>query len=254
MARPEEKAQNMMNKWVRMKEESERATTLYSRTQDPKSKKRPHLASMCDNLDDAERFRRQIVREISEGIRKIQNAGMGEHAIRDLNDQINKLLREKFHWNKRIQELGGLNFNAIERRQTEAEGGDDLLMGEGLRGASGYRYFGAARDLPGVKELFAKQAMKQTKRKRGEVYKRITPDYVGLRDEEDGVLLELEQAATKRQREEEEAASHQSISLSHDDEADDETDWDHWDVPSQQEVARSILEQKKKALLDKLTF
>lgn len=34
-------------------------------------------------------------------------AGMGEHRLRDLNDQINKLLREKFHWQRRIK-VGGL--------------------------------------------------------------------------------------------------------------------------------------------------
>lgn len=33
--------------------------------------------------------------------------GLAEHKIRDLNDQINKLLREKYHWEKRIKELGG---------------------------------------------------------------------------------------------------------------------------------------------------
>ena len=31
---------------------------------------------------------------------------MGEHRLRDLNDQINKLLREKFHWQRRIK-VGG---------------------------------------------------------------------------------------------------------------------------------------------------
>lgn len=30
-------------------------------------------------------------------------AGLGEHRLRDLNDQINKLLREKFHWQRRIK-------------------------------------------------------------------------------------------------------------------------------------------------------
>jgi len=51
-----------------------------------------------------------------------------------------------------------------------------------------------------VKELFARHAAKATKRKRGDIYKYITPDYYGLRDEEDGVLLELEgeMAADKR--------------------------------------------------------
>ena len=46
---------------------------------------------------------------------KIQNEGLGEHAIRDLNDGINKLIREKYHWNQRIKELGGGKI-IIERR------------------------------------------------------------------------------------------------------------------------------------------
>lgn len=36
---------------------------------------------------------------------------MGEFRIRDLNDEINKLLREKRHWEERIIELGGPDYN-----------------------------------------------------------------------------------------------------------------------------------------------
>ena len=32
-------------------------------------------------------------------------AGLGEHVLRDMNDSINKLLREKGHWQKRIKDL-----------------------------------------------------------------------------------------------------------------------------------------------------
>ena len=180
--------------------------------------KRPFLASHCEHLSDAENFRNQIIREISEGVRKIQNAGLGEHAIRDLNDVINKLLREKYHWNRRIKELGGRDYNVEERKamvlaEREGSGGRDgdgdgvgrdpeslAAMGLGLKGSGGYRYFGAARDLPGVKELFARHATKTTKRKRGDIYKYITPDYYGLRDEEDGVLLELEEEMATEKR------------------------------------------------------
>jgi hypothetical protein len=41
---------------------------------------------------------------------EIQNPGLGEFKIRDLNDEINKLIREKAHWEKRIIELGGPNY------------------------------------------------------------------------------------------------------------------------------------------------
>lgn len=37
-------------------------------------------------------------------------AGLGEFRIRDLNDEINKLLREKRHWEVRIIELNGPNY------------------------------------------------------------------------------------------------------------------------------------------------
>lgn len=39
-------------------------------------------------------------------------ASLGEHAIRDLNDEINKLLREKGHWERQIRALGGPNYSA----------------------------------------------------------------------------------------------------------------------------------------------
>jgi len=38
--------------------------------------------------------------------REIQNPGLGEHRLRDLDDEINKLIREKGHWEVRILELG----------------------------------------------------------------------------------------------------------------------------------------------------
>ena len=41
---------------------------------------------------------------------QIQNAGLGEFRLRDLNDEINKLIREKRHWEKRIIKLGGPNY------------------------------------------------------------------------------------------------------------------------------------------------
>jgi pre-mRNA-splicing factor ISY1 len=109
-----------------------------------------------------------------------------------MNDDINKLIREKFHYNKRIYELGGLDYNTIER-QRRIEEGDDQIN-------SMYRYFGAAKNLPGVKELLLQQQqnnMKGKKRKFTDIHQRITPEYFGWNDEEDGALLELENDALK---------------------------------------------------------
>mmetsp|Transcript_13602 Transcript_13602/g.17175 ORF Transcript_13602/g.17175 Transcript_13602/m.17175 type:complete len:266 (+) Transcript_13602:167-964(+) len=265
MARPEEKAQAMLNKWVKMREQGDNYAEIQA------SKRRPYLASLCEHLHDAEKWRRQIIREISNGISKIQNPGLGEHAIRDLNDSINKSMREKWHWNKRIVELGGVDYNRIERlQQLEENDGSDGSIG--LKGSSGYRYFGAAKELPGVKELFARNAVKLTKRKRGDVYKYITPDYYGLRDEEDGVLLELEEKASKKRREQlnKQRTEFRSLfkGMEEEFESDGEGEEDegtggilgaedaiaaHVAIPTQEIVERTILEQKKKELLASLS-
>lgn len=254
MARPEEKAQAMLNKWVKMRD-AENGTQI--------SNRRPYLASHCDHLHDAEKWRRQIIREISGGVSKIQNPGLGEHAIRDLNDSINKLMREKWHWNKRIVQLGGPDYNKVERHNQLAEGlGQDNSLG--LQGSSGYRYFGVAKDLPGVKELFARNAVKITKKKRGNVYKFITPDYYGLRDEEDGVLVELEEKAASKRRKQLEAAraefrsseerENKICEYESDEELGDDDCFVHGHLTGsvQEIVTKTILEQKKKALLDSL--
>jgi hypothetical protein len=74
--------------------------------------------------------------------------------------------------------------------------------GNAVEGASGgrgggYRYFGAAKALPGVKELFEKEAPKIVRKTRFQMHKSITPDYYGFRDEEDGVLVKVEAVAER---------------------------------------------------------
>jgi hypothetical protein len=42
--------------------------------------------------------------------------------IRDLNDEINKLMREKGHWERRIVELGGPDYSRAAPRTTDSLG------------------------------------------------------------------------------------------------------------------------------------
>lgn len=37
-------------------------------------------------------------------------AGLTDYEIRDINDEINKLMREKTHWERQIVSLGGANY------------------------------------------------------------------------------------------------------------------------------------------------
>lgn len=113
---------------------------------------------------------------------------LGEHRVRELNDEINKMQRQKHYWETRIRELGGDTMKG--RQHIDVEGKE-------LPGAPGYRYYGAAKDLPGVRELFAErdeevESRRNQKRSRGEVHRHITPDYYGYRDDDDGVLFEKE--------------------------------------------------------------
>lgn len=41
--------------------------------------KRPFLASECRDLNEADKWRQQILREIGKKVMEIQNAGLGEH-------------------------------------------------------------------------------------------------------------------------------------------------------------------------------
>ena len=193
MARNEEKAQSMLNRWLAGKQQEVRGD----------KQKRPYLASECNDLNEADKWRQQILREIGRKVMDIQNAGLGEHRcggcggwggsaraamrgghhrprrpgapsggvprtltaassagcrIRDMNDEINKLIREKGHWERRIVELGGPDYSKTGPKVTDSEG-RSLVEASG-RGP-GYRYFGAAKQLPGVRELFEKEAPRQ---------------------------------------------------------------------------------------------
>ncbi len=152
--------------------------------------------------------------------------------IRDLNDEINKLIREKGHWERRIVELGGPDYAKSAPKVTDMQVGrahppactrlpaaaqalpphqpaclaghacgrprltglslglppsphhlcrgprhpclppppPPMPQGNEIAEASGrgggYRYFGAAKQLPGVKELFEKEAPRAVRRSR----------------------------------------------------------------------------------------
>ena len=70
----EEKAHAMLNRWVAMKKE------LNSRSKD----KRPYLSSECNNLQECERWRGQIIKEITKKVADILNASLGDYKLREL--------------------------------------------------------------------------------------------------------------------------------------------------------------------------
>ncbi|EMD36942.1 hypothetical protein CERSUDRAFT_51589 [Gelatoporia subvermispora B] len=169
--------------------------------------RRPRMASACKSLRECERWRGEILREISRKVSKIQDSGLTDYEVRDLNDEINKLLREKRHWENQIVALGGANY-----RRNVAMVDDD---GKEVPGTKGYKYFGRAKELPGVKELFqSKKKDEDEENQAANYYKKFTnqgPTYFGDLDEADGMLLAYE--ARAEEEEWEDAYSHLRTTL-----------------------------------------
>ncbi|EPT02082.1 hypothetical protein FOMPIDRAFT_1022950 [Fomitopsis schrenkii] len=187
MARNEEKAQSML---YRFREAQAAELGLGTRAD-----RRPRMASACKSLRECERWRGEILREISRKVSKIQDAGLTDYEVRDLNDEINKLMREKRHWENQIVALGGANY-----RRNVAMVDDD---GKEVPGTKGYKYFGRAKELPGVKELFMSKKKEEDEENQAQsFYKKFTnqgPSYFGDLDEQDGKLLEYEMHAEEEE-------------------------------------------------------
>jgi pre-mRNA-splicing factor ISY1 len=69
MARNSEKAQSMLNRYLAGKKEEKTGPR----------QKRPYLASECRDLNEADKWRQTILRDIGKKVMEIQNAGLGEH-------------------------------------------------------------------------------------------------------------------------------------------------------------------------------
>merc|ERR1712159_246794 len=101
----------MLNRWLEYKKEEEMIGRKKKKPSKPqKGEKRPYLASMAETLTDAEYWRSDLLRELGITVMELQNDSLEEHKVRDLNDHANKLIRTKFHWNHRIKELGGPDY------------------------------------------------------------------------------------------------------------------------------------------------
>ncbi|CBX97393.1 NineTeen Complex (NTC) component [Plenodomus lingam] len=250
MARNSEKAHSMLFRF-RAAQAAEAGIIDISRT------RRPKMITQVTSIPVCEKWRGQVLKEISRKVTKIQDEALSDYQIRDLNDEINKLMREKHMWESQIRNLGGPNYMR----------GGRVLDEEGREvpgGGKGYRYFGRAKELPGVKELFERQArpeddMDKGREKRSELRQKVDAGYYGYNlDEEDGTLLAYE-------KEKEQAAWNEFMALP-DDLGDkpsktqkewmelpgDEGDGARWKVPTLDEVNQELVERRRRKLLEKL--
>ncbi|KAF2148283.1 Isy1-like splicing factor [Myriangium duriaei CBS 260.36] len=243
MARNSEKAQSMLFRF-RAYQASSLGILDTSRT------RRPKAISAQDHIPTCERWRGQVLKEISRKITKIQDAALSDYQIRDLNDELNRLFREKWQWELRIRELGGPNYMRGGGRVVDEEGRE--VPGQS---GKGYRYFGRARELPGVKELFevAKRPREgEEEEGKRNVRARVDAEYYGygLEGEEESVLeweRLREEQSRKAMEEREESPDGEWEAL-----PGDAGDGVEWKLSSAQEVEEELLERRRRKLLDKL--
>lgn len=207
--------------------------------------RRPKAVSSVDTVPACEKWRGQVLKEISRKTSKIQEESLSDYQLRDLNDEINKLMREKWMWEKQIRNLGGPNY---------------------MRGGPGpgYRYYGRANELPGVKEMQEAEARKQREERDdakggardAETARlqrlRLDASYFGWgRDNDDDAVMRYEAA-----REEELKAAMNAQRDEPDNEWEslpgDTGDGVAWQVPSLEDVQEELMDRRKRKLLDKI--
>lgn len=118
------------------------------------------------------------------------------------------------------------------------------------------RYFGRARELPGVKELFESSKPKAPDKPlegRADLRKHVDASYYGYNlDEEDGTLLAYEV--------EKEKEAFENLLKTGDEDSDpaweplpgDAGDGRRWNLPSPEEVQEELVDRRRRRLLDKL--
>lgn len=133
---------------------------------------------------------------------------------------------------------------------------------------SSYKYFGAAKDLPGVRELFEQEPPPPPRKTRGELMREVDANYYGYLDDDDGVLIPLEEKASKEAlkksvEEWKEKLKKGELNTGGDDKEDEEmpaieeTDEllaprfvSHVSVPTQKDIEDALLRKKKRELME----
>ncbi|KAK4453462.1 Isy1-like splicing factor [Podospora aff. communis PSN243] len=245
MARNSEKAQSMLFRF-REAQAADLGIIDAGRT------RRPRAITEQDSIPNCERWRGQVLKEISRKVSRIQDPALSDFQIRDLNDEINKLMREKHMWEVQIRNLGGPNY---------MRGGGKVYDEAGREipgGGRGYKYFGRARELPGVKELFeaaakARQEDEKPLETRDDLRKQVDAAYYGYAPgEEDENLLEYEAMRERMAFEALVNAGPDEAPPGFESLPGDIGDGRIWELPTLDEVQQELIERRRRRLLDQL--
>lgn len=218
--------------------------------------RRPKNITSVTSIPICEKWRGQVLKEISRKVSRIQDPSLSDFQIRDLNDEINKLMREKWVWELQIRNLGGPDYTRGRGRVYDDEG-------RGIPGGGkGYRYFGRARELPGVKEMFEAATRRNVRDVEEDasraavnemLRKHVDAAYFGYgADEEDEMLLAYEVQKEKE--------AFESMKNQHQPEKKDtweplpgdKGDGVEWRLPTLAEVQEELVDRRRRRLLEKL--
>ncbi|KAM5349107.1 hypothetical protein ACJ41O_008930 [Fusarium nematophilum] len=245
MARNSEKAQSMLFRF-REAQAADLGIIDAGRT------RRPKLITEVEAIPACEKWRGQVLKEISRKMSRIQDPILSDYQIRDLNDEINKLMREKHMWEVQIRNLGGPNY---------MRGGGKIYDEQGREipgGGKGYKYFGRARELPGVKELFEAARSKgqdgeKPLEERQELRRNVDAAYYGYAPgEEDEVLLAYEAEKERAAREHMVETGNKEPPAGWEALPGDAGDGVTWELPTLEEVQEELIERRRRKLLDQL--
>lgn len=213
--------------------------------------RRPKRITEVESIQVCEKWRGQVLKEISRKVSRIQEPVLSDYQIRDLNDEINKLMREKHMWEVQIRNLGGPNY---------MRGGGKVYDEQGREvpgGGKGYRYFGRAKELPGVKELFeaARKNDKDDKplESNKDIKKIVDAAYYGYgANEENDELLRYE--AEKERQAIENLLKNGASEPPEGWEAlpGDTGDGQVFSLPTLEEVQEELIDRRRRKLLDQL--
>ncbi|KAI5965057.1 ISY1 [Candida theae] len=148
---------------------------------DTNPQNRPKYVQKVQSIPQAEIWRNIVLGEISSKLTQINDTQTSESRVRELNDALNQLFKEKRSWEHQIKNLGGNDYIHNTKDMTHS-----------AVNIAGWRYFGRAKELPDVKKMIEeKKGQDRRNESKKDLEKRLDDHYYGkVKDSKQ--LLEFE--------------------------------------------------------------
>lgn len=193
---------------------------------------RPKVVQKVTSLPQAEKWRSIVLSEISVRLTRVQDLSKTESDIRQINDELNKLFKEKRAWEHHVKALGGPDYLKY--------GANMENTGENDPYNNGYRYYGRAKELSDVKQLLAAKRRKLEPKndpKQDKPQKQLDANYYSKfgdsRESSKGRLQEISEMMKKDTKYIDKPKP-------------------QLEIPSNEEISKWVIQKRKQELLDRL--